>query len=282
MSDTSKIEWTNATWNPVVGCDKISPGCANCYACKDAVRMGSNPNPKVSAAYNGLAYRQQNGILNWTGVVRCLPERLSIPFGWPAAKKVFVNSQSDLFHQDVPAEFIARVFSVMAATPWHTFQVLTKRAERLAELAPGLVWPGNVWMGVSVENQGAAPRIDHLRRVPAAVRFLSVEPLIGPVDLELAGIHWVITGGESGPRARPFDPAWALSVREQCRGENALFFHKQNGGRNKKKSGRHLAGAVYDEMPESIPVPVPPPAERRAIAKRLDLQPPGRTSLPLA
>src|SRR3982750_107934 len=153
MSDTSKIEWTNATWNFLVGCDKVSPGCAGCYAVKDVLRMAGNPNPKVAAANAGLAHRQANGILNWTGVVRLLPGRLGIPFCWPGPRKVFVNSLSDLFHEDVPLEFIRRAFAVMAATPWHTYQILTKRADRLAELSPLLDWPDNAWMGVSVEGQ---------------------------------------------------------------------------------------------------------------------------------
>lgn len=276
MSDVSKIEWTNATWNFLLGCEKISPGCAGCYAVKDVLRMGSNPNPKVSAANKGLAYRQGNGVLNWTGIVRCLPERLAKPFEWTTPTKVFVNSLSDLYFEDkdnpantVPLEFIRRAFAVMRATPWHTYQILTKRAERLERLSPELDWPDNVWQGVSVESQPYASRIDHLRRTNAKVKFLSVEPLLGPVELDLAGIDWVITGGESGPRARPFDPAWALAVRDQCRAAGALFFHKQNGGRNKKATGRLLGGRTYDEMPEVISVPVPPARERRALAAAL-------------
>lgn len=270
MSDVSKIEWTNATWNFLLGCKKISPGCANCYAIKDVYRMGFNPNPAVGHANTGLAYRQDNGGLNWTGVVRCLPERLAVPLlKWSKPKKVFVNSLSDLFFETVPLEFIRHAFAVMRATPWHTYQALTKRHERLAELSPQLEWPENLWMGVSVESQAYASRIDHLRRTNAKVKFLSVEPLLGPVELDLAGIDWVITGGESGPRARPFDPAWALAVRDQCRTAGAKFFHKQNGGRNKKATGRLLGGRTYDEMPEVVSVAVPPARERRALAAAL-------------
>lgn len=288
MSDTSTIEWTNATWNFLLGCGKLSPGCAGCYAVRDVLRMAGNPNPKVAGPNRGLAYRQANGILNWTGVVRLLPERLAIPFGWSAPKKVFVNSLSDLFHESVPPDFIRRAFAVMRATPWHTYQALTKRTERLAALSPELDWPENLWMGVSVEGQGYAARVDHLRRTGARVKFLSVEPLLGPVTLELTGIDWAITGGESGPRARPFDPAWALAVRDQCRAAGTLFFHKQNGGRNKKRSGRLLDGETYDEMPAVTRAEVPPPRVRRDLAARLvpEANPPareaGRVALPLA
>jgi protein gp37 len=269
MSAVSSIEWTDRTWNFIIGCDKISPGCAYCYAVKDVIRMAGNPNEKVAAANRRLAYRQKNGLLNWTGKVRLLPERLSLPFEWTAASKVFVNSLSDLFHKDVPLSFIQRAFAVMRATPWHTYQVLTKRAERLAELAPRLEWPGNVWMGVSVESQPYAFRVDHLRQTNARVKFLSVEPLLGPLALDLTGIDWVITGGESGPRARPFDPAWALAVRDQCLAAGTKFFHKQNGGRNKKATGRLLGGRSYDEMPEVAAVPVPTARERRALSDAL-------------
>ncbi|MDB5307958.1 MAG: hypothetical protein JWO38_2160 [Gemmataceae bacterium] len=264
MKKASKIEWTDCTWNFLLGCEKVSPGCAGCYACKDVIRMAGNPNEKVAAANRRLAYRQDNGILNWTGTVRMLPERLARPFDWTEPRRVFVNSLSDFFHKDVPLAFIRRAFAVMRATPWHTYQVLTKRAERLEELSPELEWPKNVWMGVSVESQPYAYRVDHLRRTGARVKFLSVEPLLGPVELDLTNIDWVITGGESGPRARPFDPAWALAVRDQCRAAGAMFFHKQNGGRNKKAAGRLLDGRKYDEMPEAAAVPVPPARERRA------------------
>jgi protein gp37 len=269
MSANSSIEWTNATWNFLLGCEKLSPGCSACYAIKDVIRMAGNPNASIKAANAGLAYRQPNGILNWTGVVRMLPERLAKPFEWPHPMKVFVNSLSDLFHKDVPLDFIRRAFAVMRATPWHTYQILTKRADRLEELSPQLVWPNNVWQGVSVESQAYAFRVDHLRRTGARVKFLSVEPLLGPVELDLKGIDWVITGGESGPRARPFDPAWALAVRDQCRRDGALFFHKQNGGRNKKKTGRLLDGHEYNEVPTFPVGGVPQVRERRRLAAEL-------------
>ncbi|MBX9582845.1 MAG: phage Gp37/Gp68 family protein [Gemmataceae bacterium] len=282
MSATSSIEWTNATWNFLLGCTKCSAGCASCYAVTHVLRMAGNPNPRVSAANAGLAYRQDNGLLNWTGEVRGLPDRLAHPFGWPAPAKVFVNSLSDLFHEDVPVGFIRRAFDVMRATPWHTYQCLTKRAGRLAELSPDLDWPANVWMGVSVESQPYAPRVDRLRTTGARVKFLSVEPLLGPVTLDLGGIDWVITGGESGPHARPFDPAWALAVRDQCRAAGVKFFHKQNGGRNKKATGRLLGGRTYDGMPDVIPAPVPPARERRALAARLVPEAGGTVALPMA
>lgn len=267
MSEHSNIEWTDASLGLTVGCDKCSTGCANCYAMKDAIRMAKNPNPKVSEVYSGLARRQANKLLNWTGVVRCVPHRLVLPFGWASPKRIFVCNQSDLFHDDVPDDFIRRVFEMMAAASWHTFQCLTKRDERLERLAPSLVWPANVWMGVSVENQDNASRVKNLRQVPAQVRFLSVEPMLGPVTLDLAGIDWVITGGESGRHARPFDPAWALSVRDQCKAAGVAFFHKQNGGRNKKKTGRKLDGRTWDEMPPIIPARVPSRAERKRLAQ---------------
>ncbi len=284
MSDLSKIEWTNATWNFLLGCDKVSPGCAGCYAVKDVLRMSGNPNPKVSLANTGLAYRQENGSLNWTGVVRMLPERLAKPFDWPRPMKVFVNSLSDLFHEDVPLAFIRRAFAVMEATPWHTYQILTKRAERLAALSPHLDWPDNVWQGVSVESQPYAFRVDHLRRTGARVKFLSVEPLLGPVGLDLRGIDWVITGGESGPRARTFDPAWAIAVRDQCEAAETFFFHKQNGGRNKKLTGRLLDGREYNAMPQVLPAEMATAGERRALAARLvsEANESARVELPLA
>lgn len=286
MSEASKIEWTDGTWNFILGCKKCSSGCLGCYAVKDVLRMASNPNPKIANPNRVLAYRQRNGILNWTAVVRRLPERLAVPFDWATPKKVFVNSLSDLFFEDdpgsdpdytVPLDFIRRAFDVMRATPWHTYQALTKRAERLAKLSPELDWPDNLWMGVSVENQKNASRIPHLRGYGAKVKFLSVEPLLGPVELDLGGIDWVITGGESGPHARRFDPTWALAVRDQCRRDGALFFHKQNGSfpvgskkrQGKKATGRLLDGRTYDDMPAVKTVPVPQRKERMALAARL-------------
>jgi len=277
MSDASKIEWTNATLNCLVGCKKISPGCANCYACKEVIRMAGNPNVKVSAANKGLAHRQPNGLLNWTGQVNILPERLAAVFDWSGPKKVFVNSLSDMFHESVSEAFIRRALDVMREAPWHTFQILTKRAERLRDLGPRLDWPDNVWIGVSVESNDYVWRVDCLRSTAARVKFLSVEPLPGPVpDLEVSGLDWGITGGESGRESRPFDPAWAVAVRDKCAAAGVRFFHKQNGSflvgdrrRNKKANGRLLDGREYNEMPAVVPVAVPSASERRARAYRL-------------
>lgn len=231
---TSAIEWTDATWNPLTGCNKISPGCKHCYAERMAGRL------KLMGQEN---YRN--------GFELTLHEHaLDIPRRWKSPKTVFVNSMSDLFHVDVPLDFIQRVFKVMRETPQHRYQVLTKRADRLAELAPFIDWPPNVWMGVSVENLKYADRIDHLRTVPAAVRFLSLEPLLGPLpELDLTDIHWAIVGGESGPGARPMEESWVRDIRDQCLCANVAFFFKQWGGVNKKKTGRLLDGRTWDEMP---------------------------------
>lgn len=214
MSDRSSIEWTQATWNPVTGCDKVSPGCAHCYAETFAERFRGVP---------GHHYEQGFDLRLWPG-------RLKLPLTWRTPRLVFVNSMSDLFHHEVPDTFIWQVFEVMEEAHWHTFQVLTKRAERLAQLAPRLPWPPNVWMGVSIENRRFVGRADSLRRVPAGVRFISAEPLLGPLDsLCLTGIDWLIVGGESGPRARPMHPAWARRLRDQCRKASVAFFFKQWG-----------------------------------------------------
>lgn len=272
----SLIEWTNATWNFLLGCDKCSAGCAGCYALKDAARMAGNPNPNVADANEGLVYRQDNGQLNWTGRINFMPQRLAKPFEWTTSMKVFVNSLSDAFHESVPLDVIQRAFAVMRATPWHTYQILTKRADKLEELSSQFDWPDNVWQGVSVEDQANVYRIDHLRRTGAKVKFLSVEPLLGPVTLDLAGIDWVIVGGESGPTARPFDPSWALSIRNQCRAAGVRFFFKQHGSylvgdrrKNKKANGRLLDGVEYNEMPEVPIVAVPTKAERRLLTAQL-------------
>jgi len=235
MATVSQIEWTEMTWNPVTGCTKISPGCKHCYAERMASRLQAMGQRRYARGFELTLHE----------------DALDLPLTWRAPKVVFVNSMSDLFHVDVPLEFIRRVFATMERCPQHTFQVLTKRAERLEELAPMLPWPRNVWMGVSVESAEYAWRIDQLRRVPAAVRFLSVEPLLGPVDdLRLDGIHWVIVGGESGPGARPMRPEWVESILAQCRAAGVPFFFKQWGGVNKKKTGRALHGRRYDEMPQ--------------------------------
>ena len=222
------------TWNPVTGCTKISQGCKHCYAERMAKRL--------TAMGSG---RYRNGFQ-----VTLYPDLLDVPRKWRQPRIVFVNSMSDLFHEDIPDEYIARVFATMRECPQHTFQVLTKRAERLASLASKMPWPGNVWMGVSVEDARVASRIDGLRVVPAAVRFMSLEPLIGPLDnLLLKGIDWAIVGGESGPRARPMKREWVTSILRQCRAARVAFFVKQWGGVRKDMTGRKLNGTFYNEMP---------------------------------
>jgi protein gp37 len=230
----SSIEWTESTWNPVTGCTKISPGCKNCYAESMARRLKAMGQPNYR---NGFELTLHEHML----------ER---PLEWTKPQVIFVNSMSDLFHEHVPVEFILRVFGVMRLAHWHQFQVLTKRAERLAELSAQLSWPDNLWMGVSIENCDYVSRIDRLRDTGARVKFLSLEPLLGPLPrLNLRGIHWVIVGGESGPRARPVHESWVIDIQNQCRSAGVPFFFKQWGGRNKKKAGRELRGRTWDEMP---------------------------------
>jgi protein gp37 len=246
MGAQSGIEWTESTWNPLTGCTKISPGCANCYAERMSERLRLMGQRNYA---NGFALTLHESALE-------------TPLRWKKPQRVFVNSMSDLFHQDVPISFIQQVFNVMRRADWHQYQILTKRADRLEELAPQLNWPPHVWMGVSVENQDYVFRIDHLRRTPAAVKFLSVEPLIGPLtDLNLRGIDWVIAGGESGPGCRPMQREWVVGVRDACRRQRVPFFFKQWGTVNKKKAGRELDGRTYDEMPaaysaRSVALPV--------------------------
>ncbi len=247
MATNSSIEWTEATWNPVVGCTIISPGCTNCYAMRMARRLEAMGQPK----YAGTT-RLSGGRPKWNGTIRLDEKSLTLPASWKAGRMIFVNSMSDLFHENVPFVYIRRVFETMKATPQHTYQILTKRAERLEELSPKLDWPDNVWMGASVENEDFAFRIDHLRQTAAAVKFLSLEPLLGPLDdLNLTGIDWVIAGGESGPGARPMDADWVRCIRDQCRSENIAFHFKQWGGVNKKKTGRMLDGRTWDDFPET-------------------------------
>jgi protein gp37 len=245
MADKSAIEWTEATWNPTTGCDRVSAGCDNCYALTLAKRlkaMGSakyqtDGDPRTSGPGFGVAIHE---------------DALNIPHRWRDPRVVFVNSMSDLFHARVPVDYVRRVFQVMADTPRHTYQVLTKRASRLAKLAPHLDWPENVWMGVSVEDDSQADRVERLRGVPAAVRFVSAEPLLGPLlDLNLDGIQWLIAGGESGQGCRPMDPEWVRSLRDQCLMAGTAFFFKQWGGRTPKAGGRMLDGRTWDEMPSS-------------------------------
>jgi len=240
----SRIEWTERTWNPVRGCSVASPGCQHCYAARFAIRF-SGPGGR----YAGLVKMTKGGP-GWTGKVFLSPGTLFHPLAWRIPLVIFVNSMSDLFHEDVPADYIGAVFQTMEKASWHVFQVLTKRADRLEQLAPRLPWPSNIWMGVSVENADYTGRVRHLQRVPAAVRFLSVEPLLGPIPrLPLSGIHWVIAGGESGPHARPVEPAWIRGIRDQCVARKVPFFFKQWGGVRKKRTGRMLDHRTWDEMP---------------------------------
>ncbi len=235
MGDKSEIEWTDATWNPVRGCTKVSAGCKNCYAERFSERF---------RGISGHAFEQGFDL-------RLVPEKLDLPKRWKRPRLIFVNSMSDLFHEGVPPEYIRQVFAVMAEADRHQFQVLTKRADRMASLAKALPWPSNVWLGVSVENQDNVGRIDALRGVPATVRFLSLEPLLGPLELDLTGIHWVVVGGESGPGAREMREEWVTGIREQCAKANVPFFFKQWGGTRKKLTGRTLEGRTHDEMPHS-------------------------------
>ncbi|MCL4465880.1 MAG: phage Gp37/Gp68 family protein [Chloroflexi bacterium] len=234
MAANSAIEWTNSTWNPLTGCTKISPGCSNCYAERMAARLRAMGQPNYANGFQLTLHEHA----------------LSMPLRWKKAQNIFVNSMSDLFHRDVPAQFILQVFEVMAKAHWHRFQVLTKRSSRLLKLSSDLSWQTNIWMGVSVESREYKFRIDHLRDTQACVKFLSIEPLLGPLGyLDLKGIDWVIVGGESGPRARPLQSAWVVDIREQCNEARVPFFFKQWGGRNKKKTGRHLEGRTWDQMP---------------------------------
>ena len=256
MSSNSLISWTEATWNPVVGCSKVSEGCANCYGVRHVRRMGGHPNAAIRRANEGLAVNR-DGVLGWSGEVRLLPDRLEQPIHWRKPRLVFVNSLSDLFHEDLPAEYIARVFATMEKATWHMFQVLTKRSGRLRELSAALPWPSNVWAGVTVESAKHLCRIDDLRATGAKVKFLSLEPLLGPMpNLNLAGIDWVIVGGESGPKARRMQAEWARDVRDQCVAAGVPFFFKQWGeyGENgvrvgKKAAGERLDGKMWDQMP---------------------------------
>jgi len=245
MGTNSKIEWTEATWNPVAGCSIISPGCTNCYAMRMAKRLDAMGQEK----YAGLT-RMSGGRPKWNGRMRLDEASLDIPRSWRQGRMIFVNSMSDLFHEDVPLNFIQRVFGVMRDCRHHTFQVLTKRSGRLNEISAELQWSPNIWMGVSVENSDYTYRIDDLRSCGAHVKFLSLEPLIGDVgEMNLKGIDWAIAGGESGPGARFMDPAWVRSIRDQCVASNVAFHFKQWGGVNKKKTGRMLDGRTWDELP---------------------------------
>jgi protein gp37 len=247
MAETS-IEWTDATWNPVAGCTILTAGCTNCYAMRMAARLEAMGVEK----YAGLT-RKSGGRAKWTGKVFLDRKSLSIPATWSKPRRVFVNSMSDLFHANVPADFIAEVWKVMAETPRHTYQILTKRPDRMIDIVPSLQKLPNVWLGTSVEDDRVLYRIDELRQVPAVVRFISFEPLIGSVAAaDLTDIHWAIIGGESGPKARYMNPAWVDEIEAVCRRAGTAFFFKQWGGQNKKSTGRMLNGRVYDEMPISL------------------------------
>jgi protein gp37 len=229
MANKTGIEWTDKTWNPITGCDKISPGCTHCYA-------------------EEITKRFPNGFPNQFNLT-LHPDRLDYPIKWRKPSRIFVNSMSDLFHENVPLEFIQKVFDVAGQTPRHTYQILTKRHDRLLDLAPHLEWHPDIWMGVSVESQQYTRRIEALRQVPASVRFLSCEPLLGPLNLNLEGIHWVIVGGESGIGRRPIDPDWVRPIQVQCQNAEVAFFFKQWGGRTPKAGGRLLGNREYSESP---------------------------------
>ncbi len=235
MATLSNIEWTEATWNPLTGCNKISPGCKNCYAEKLSYRLQKM-----------RQYNYRNGF-----ALTLHPQALEIPLKWKKPKLIFVNSMSDLFHKEVPVSFVQQVFAVMNQCPQHQFQILTKRADRLEKISQQVRWTNNIWMGVSVENKHYTNRINHLLNTKAKIKFLSLEPLLGPLKkLKLKGIDWVIVGGESGPKARPIQPEWVLEIRDQCIAQEVPFFFKQWGGVRKHKTGRLLEGRTWDEMPK--------------------------------
>ena len=237
MAQNSKIEWTESTWNPVTGCTKISAGCRNCYAERMAMRLKAAGSPNYAEGFHVTLHEHA----------------LEIPLRWKRPRTIFVNSMSDLFHKDVPFDFISKIFDVMHRASQHRFQILTKRSERLLELNSRLLWPENVWMGVTVENADCTFRIDNLRQTDAAIKFISFEPLLGPIpDINLKGIDWVIVGGESGPGARPMRPQWATDIRDLCVLSNTPFFFKQWGGVNKKKNGRTLDGQTWNEIPQTV------------------------------
>lgn len=242
MAARSHIEWTEATWNPVTGCSKVSAGCQHCYAERLALRLQAMGNARYRHGFKVTRH----------------PDLIELPKRWREPRLIFVNSMSDLFHEHVPLAFIQRVFATMRGCPQHTFQILTKRSARLRQLSEQISWPPNIWMGVSVEDARVQHRIEDLRAVPAAVRFLSCEPLIGPLDdLPLGGIHWVIVGGESGPGARPISIEWIRSILRQCQRANVPFFFKQWGGVRKDLTGRTLDGRTYDEMPRRTAMACP-------------------------
>ena len=231
----SKIEWTEVTWNPTTGCNKVSAGCKNCYAEIFARRLKAMGSDKYRNGFRLTVH----------------PDVIKEPYSWKKPRKVFVNSMSDLFHEKIPLPFLKKVFDVMNDTPQHVYQVLTKRSERLVEIADNFEWTNNIWMGVSVENEKVIHRIDHLKKTPAKIKFLSIEPLLGPLPkLDLDGIDWVIVGGESGRKSRPVEESWVIDIKDQCEKNGVAFFFKQWGGMNKKANGRELKGMIYNGMPE--------------------------------
>ena len=246
----SDIEWTDATWNPVAGCRIVSPGCTNCYAMRMAARLQAMGMAKYSQTTRKSGRRHV-----WTGRVNIDRDAVSAPLGWKKPRRVFVNSMSDLFQEELDEKDIEQVWQVMKSAHWHSFQVLTKRPERMLEILSKPEFPqlSNVWLGTSVESEDYLGRIDILRRVPACVRFISFEPLLGPIlEPDLTGIHWAIVGGESGPSARTMEPEWAESLRDACKRQGVAFFVKQWGGKRKKKTGRVLAGRHWDEYPDQV------------------------------
>lgn len=237
MGAKSAIEWTESTWNPVTGCTKISSGCKHCYAERMAIRLKAMGQPNYANGFELTIHEHA----------------LELPLRWKKPQTIFVNSMSDLFHEDVPTDFILQVFDVMHRARWHMYQILTKRSDRLLKLDPYLTWESHIWMGVSVENKDHIFRIDHLRQTHSLIKFLSLEPLLGPLQrLNLKGIDWVIVGGESGHQARPMDASWVVGIRDQCQGMKVPFFFKQWGGPNRKKTGRRLEGRTWDETPVAV------------------------------
>ncbi len=246
MGDRSTIEWTDATWNPVTGCTRVSRGCDNCYAARMAFRLDNMGQQN----YKGLTSLNAKGDRHFSGKINVIEKTVTLPLRWKKPRRVFVNSMSDLFHRDVPLEFIQRIFSVMNQAKQHTFQVLTKRSARLVELSGELEWADHIWMGVSVEDEAVISRVDDLRATKAMTKWLSIEPLLGPLPtLQLDGIDWVVVGGESGPGARAMIAEWVREIRDRCLECSVPFFFKQWGGVNKKKAGRELDGRVWDEYP---------------------------------
>jgi protein gp37 len=241
MAEGSTIEWTESTWNPLTGCDKVSPGCANCYAERLSMRLKAMQNPNY-----------MNGF-----ILTIHEDALELPLKWKKPQTIFVNSMSDLFHEKVSDAFIQKVFKIMNKATWHRFQVLTKRSERLLSMSNELPWASHIWMGVSVENNDYIHRIYHLQKTEAMIKFLSLEPLLSHIpSLPLDDIDWVIVGGESGPKARPIKESWVLNIRDQCQERNVPFFFKQWGGVNKKKAGRELEGRTWSEMPLNLPLAI--------------------------